>query len=427
MANEEVVVDWEPLPAPQQERNSNNGQLLLKFFASVLLVGFCYHVVFADFIPWKPNSTKAACTLFLGEWIPDNSGPGYTNETCNFIEPYQNCMRNGRPDTGYLYWRWKPKNCDLRPFDADKFLNAMRNKSWAFIGDSIFRNHIQSLICLLSKIEEPLEIYHDSNFKTRTWYYSSYNFTLAVIWAPFLVHYDIFGNNGALSKTNIRLHLDVLDTKWTMEYHKYDYIVISGGQWFYKSAIMWENNEVIGCHNCPEGNVKELGVAEPYRKVLRLALQFITANDHKPFVIFRTWTPDHFEYGEWYNGGVCNRTQPYKEGEFNGDPTDHSMRNVEIEEFEKAAEIGVKKGMKMQLLDTYHLSLLRPDGHPGPYRTFPPIDADKAKNVQNDCLHWCLPGPIDTWNELLMKMVINEDGDHRGCIVLKDEAHLLHS
>ncbi|KAH7651575.1 PC-Esterase protein [Dioscorea alata] len=407
MANEEMV-DWEALPDAQGKRNGSTGQQLLKFLAAVLLVGFCFHFLFTEFILWEPDSTKAGCTLFQGEWIPDNKGPAYTNETCHFIEPYQNCMRNERPDTGYLYWRWKPKNCDLPRFEADKFLNAMRNKSWALIGDSIFRNHMQSLICLLSKIDEPVDIYHEMNFKTRTWYFSSYNFTLAVIWAPFLVRYDTFGDHNTLAEPNLELHLDILDTKWTTEYHKYDYIVISGGQWFYKSAIMWENNRVIGCHNCPDDNLKELGVTEPYRKALRLAFHFVSTNDHKPFVVFRTWTPDHFEYGKWYNGGVCNRTQPYKEGEYDGDPTDHAMRRAEIEEFEHAAKIGVKNGMQMKLLDTYHLSLLRPDGHPGPYRTFPPIN-DKNKKVQNDCLHWCLPGPIDTWNELLMKMVIDDD------------------
>lgn len=61
-------------------------------------------------------------------------------------------MKNGRPDTGYLYWRWKPSNCDLPPFDPVKFLNKMRDKSWVFIGDSIFRNHFQSLTCMLSKV-----------------------------------------------------------------------------------------------------------------------------------------------------------------------------------------------------------------------------------------------------------------------------------
>ena len=27
------------------------------------------------------------------------------------------------------------------------------------------------------------------------------------------------------------------------------------------------------------------------------------------------------------------------------------------------------------------------------------------KHVQNDCLHWCLPGPIDTWNEIFLEMM----------------------
>lgn len=92
------------------------------------------------------------CDLFSGEWIPNPSGPAYTNASCRFIEDHQNCMLNGKPDTGYLYWKWKPYGCDIPPLDAKKFLDAMRNRSWALIGDSILRNHAQSLICLLSKV-----------------------------------------------------------------------------------------------------------------------------------------------------------------------------------------------------------------------------------------------------------------------------------
>ena len=98
------------------------------------------------------NGTAEQCDLFSGEWIPNSSGPPYTNSSCSFIDPYQDCLTNGRPDTGYLYWKWKPYGCDLSPFDAEKFLKAMRNKSWAFIGDSIFRNQIESLLCLLSQV-----------------------------------------------------------------------------------------------------------------------------------------------------------------------------------------------------------------------------------------------------------------------------------
>ncbi|KAJ0971709.1 hypothetical protein J5N97_019668 [Dioscorea zingiberensis] len=354
----------------------------------------------------EQNLKKVVCDLSVGKWIPNPAGPAYTDRTCNFIAGYTNCLKNGRPDRGYLHWKWKPSGCDLPPFDPLKFLNAMRGKSWAFIGDSIFHNHVHSLLCLLSEVEEPHDIYHDSTFNTRTWYFPSYNIKIYNIWAPFLVQYENSHGGG-----NIHLHLDILDSKWTSVYNKYDYVVITGSQWFYKSSIIYENDQVIGCHYCHDLRLKEVGSPDAYRKALQLALNFIAKSEHKPVVIVRTWSPSHYENGEWPNERICNRTQPFKEGEINGDPYDLQMRNVEIEEFEKAEAIGASNGVRMELLDTYHLSLLRPDGHPGPYGKYHPFDddGDKKRKVENDCLHWCLPGPIDTWNDLLMKMVINGD------------------
>ncbi|MBA0826435.1 hypothetical protein Gotur_006231 [Gossypium turneri] len=92
------------------------------------------------------------CDLFKGDWIPNPSGPSYTNESCPWIENHQNCMKNGRPDFGYLYWKWKPHDCQLPRFNAERFLELMRNKAWALIGDSISRNHAQSLLCMLSTV-----------------------------------------------------------------------------------------------------------------------------------------------------------------------------------------------------------------------------------------------------------------------------------
>lgn len=96
--------------------------------------------------------------MFVGEWVADPTGPSYTNESCHVIEAHQNCMRNGRPDTGYLYWRWSPWDCELPRFDPGKFLDLMRNKSWAFIGDSIQRNHVQSLLCILSQVQYSFQL-----------------------------------------------------------------------------------------------------------------------------------------------------------------------------------------------------------------------------------------------------------------------------
>lgn len=80
------------------------------------------------------------------------------------------------------------------------------------------------------------------------------------------------------------------------------------------------------------------------------------------------------------------------------------MRGIEVEEFDKAARATSLGGENLKLLDTTRLSLLRPDGHPGPYRQFHPLLPNNAE-VQNDCLHWCLPGPIDSWNDILMQML----------------------
>ncbi|KAJ8499512.1 hypothetical protein OPV22_010064 [Ensete ventricosum] len=320
------------------------------------------------------NASTGQCDLSSGEWIQDTRDPPYSNSTCSFISFFQDCLTNGRPDTGYLHWTWKPYDCD-----------------------SVFRNQMESLLCLLSEVEEAVLVFHDKTFQTKTWHLPSHNITLGLIWAPFLIK-----STQAISKHDIQLYLDVLDGTWTSQYHKYDYVMLSGGQWFLRETIFWENNTVVGCHFCAGKNMTELDMDYSYRTALRSVLDFVSSSDHKPLVVLRTWTPTHFEHGMWYNGGICNRTKPYKESEYTADPVDLVMRDVEEEAFQE----GVRSGLRLRLLDTYHLSALRPDGHPGPYRRFHP---DISKKLQNDCLHWCLPGAIDTWNDMLMEILMGDE------------------
>lgn len=112
--------------------------------------------------PSRPRAAAAArvpsgCDIFRpGEWVPDDDAPYYTNLTCPFVQEHQNCMKYGRPDRGFLRWRWRPEGCDLPRFDAAAFFDAVRNTSLAFVGDSLARNHMQSLMCLLSKVSHLL-------------------------------------------------------------------------------------------------------------------------------------------------------------------------------------------------------------------------------------------------------------------------------
>ncbi|GAA0184954.1 hypothetical protein Leryth_020760 [Lithospermum erythrorhizon] len=91
------------------------------------------------------------CDIFTGEWVPNPEAPYYTNSSCWAIHEHQNCMKYGRPDTGFMRWRWKPDGCDLPIFNPFQFLDIVRGKSLAFVGDSVGRNQMQSLICMLSR------------------------------------------------------------------------------------------------------------------------------------------------------------------------------------------------------------------------------------------------------------------------------------
>ncbi|RAL54196.1 hypothetical protein DM860_004667 [Cuscuta australis] len=398
----------------------------LKFAACFMLLGLAYRSFLSTFARFSADPVAATatadhtsppslpvnllrsktvkCDLFKGDWVEDDEGPFYTNETCDSIQTHQNCMKNGRPDTDYMHWRWKPSGCELPRFNPGKFLNLLKNKSMAFIGDSIMRNHVQSLLCILSLEEKANEVYHDDQYKSRRWHFPANNFTLSVVWSPYLTKATISEDDEGVSTDIVRLHLDKLDNVWTQQFKNFDYAVIAGGKWYTKPAIYYEKGEIVGCHSCGvKSNITNVGFYYAYRKALRSALRYIlsSSNQQKVNVLFRTTTPDHFENGEWDTGGYCNRTVPFREGEVEMGSMDGVMHRIEVEEFEWALGMGSKNvgvgGMK--LFDTTYLSLLRPDGHPGIYRHSHPLA------VQNDCLHWCLPGPIDSWNDLMMEML----------------------
>lgn len=74
---------------------------------------------------------------------------------------------------------------------------------------------------------------------------------------------------------------------------------------------------------------------------------------------------------------------------------------TQLKELRAAEKKGRKRGLQFRLLDTTEAMVLRPDGHPNHYGHWPSGD---NKTIA-DCVHWCLPGPIDTWNELLLQVL----------------------
>ncbi|KAL6614827.1 hypothetical protein ACP70R_037097 [Stipagrostis hirtigluma subsp. patula] len=337
------------------------------------------------------------CDIFRGEWVPDPESPQYTNETCSFIQDHQNCMYYGRPDLEFLKWRWKPDGCELRRFDPHKFLRVVGNKTLAFVGDSLARNHMQSLLCLLSKVATPKDVSPETE-KTgpnKILYYEGYNFTINIFWSPFLVRAEeVAGKPGVF-----RLYLDEPDNKWYSVLYRFDYVLLSGANWFTRETYFYERDHLVGGMYVPLNFTSNLTNVYSHRMAFRTALGALSGAGFRGKVILRTLSPmSHFEGGAYNNGGDCRRTRPYRANETK------AMENVELdfytsqlEEFREAAA----RGLDVALMDPTAAMLMRPDGHPSRYGHWP----DEKRVLYNDCIHWCLPGPVDAWNDMLLHML----------------------
>ena len=149
------------LPSAMKKKKPNN-QIVRKAACASGLLLLLLIVVFTDSslkterfndAATARSRDDAACDVPRGEWVPDSARPYYTNATCPLIDGRQDCMKYGKPGIeSIVRWRWQPHGCDLPRFDAAAFLRLVRGKSMAFVGDSVARNHMQSLMCLLAKV-----------------------------------------------------------------------------------------------------------------------------------------------------------------------------------------------------------------------------------------------------------------------------------
>ncbi|KAI5056324.1 hypothetical protein GOP47_0028142 [Adiantum capillus-veneris] len=252
-------------------------------------------------------------------------------EVATYGEENQNCIKLGRPDLRFLYWRWKPYGGELPLFDGKAFLKIVVGKTLAFIGDSIARNNFQSVLCHLAQVEIPECISDDGVHGNVHMYFRSYNFA----WAPFLIK-GVEEAEG-FAQHIAKLDLDVFDESWAPSVHNYDYISL-------------------------------------------------------------TLSPDHWQNAAWDQGGNCTQKAPFESKSHALDGLSQFIYNMQLEEFGKTVQRRSEYAFKLKILDALHAASLRPDAHPGPYGHF-------HSSVENDCLHWCLPGAVDAWSAMLLHML----------------------
>ncbi|ONK69509.1 uncharacterized protein A4U43_C05F23680 [Asparagus officinalis] len=213
-----------------------------------------------------------------------------------------------------------------------------------------------------------------------------------VIWTEFFVDSKEINTNGTLSST---VNLDRINPIWAKKLQQASYAVISQGNWFGRKTYINRKHKPIGCVNCEGENMTNIRVPSAIRMVFKAAFKFINKckKCEDLVTVMRTYSMGHFEDGSWLNGGYCNRTQPLREGDLRKDHEAWEIRRVQLEEMERAKREGNKR---IELLDVTKAMMLRADAHPGRHWM--------VKDT-NDCLHWCLPGPIDMWSELLLEIL----------------------
>ncbi|KAK2646112.1 hypothetical protein Ddye_021307 [Dipteronia dyeriana] len=346
-----------------------------------------------------PVERVNACDLYAGYWVKDVEHPIYEPGSCPYVDEAFDCQSNGRQDSSYLNWRWKPDGCDLPRFNASDFLERLRGKRLMLVGDSMNRNQFESLLCLLHEgLANKSKMYETRGRKITkgrgqyVFKFQDYDCTVEFVRSHFLVKEGFRINERG--NQNPTLSIDRID-RTAGRWKRADILVFNTGHW-------WVHGKTArGKNYYKEGDYlyPKFDAVEAYRRALKTWAKWIDDNikPNKQLVFYRGYSNAHFRGGDWDSGGSCNgETEPILTGAFL-DSYPLKMKIVEevIQEMQTSAI----------LLNVTKLTNFRKDGHPSVYGK-KAIDGRKVSTRRQDCSHWCLPGVPDAWNELIYATLV---------------------
>ncbi|GAB4837071.1 Protein trichome birefringence-like 13 [Ancistrocladus abbreviatus] len=357
-----------------------------------------------DDILFEPKYGSDLCNYSDGAWIYDPTPRSRRyDHTCKEIFKGWNCMLNNKGNAlEIIKWRWKPKLCELPAFDPVRFLERYRDTSIGFIGDSLNRNMFVSLFCALKRVSSDVKKWRPAK-ADRGFTFLQHNLTIAYHRTNLLARYGRWSadaNGGLLEslgyKDGYRVDIDVPDSTWAEAPMFHDVIILNTGHWWWAPAKF---DPVKSPMLFFKKGVPVLPPVSPdvgLDMVLKHMISFVESKMQPAGIkVFRTESPRHFEGGDWDQGGSCERMQPLSQKQVEElFAVEHNGTNVEARLVNQHLYKAIEES-GFHVLDITRLSEFRADAHPG----------NAGGKRHDDCMHWCLPGLTDSWNDLFVALL----------------------
>ncbi|KAJ7979227.1 Protein trichome birefringence-like [Quillaja saponaria] len=353
-----------------------------------------------DTVNLKNHTENKACNYAKGKWVPDNNRPLYSGFGCKqWLSGMWACRLTQRTDFAYEKLRWQPKECRMEEFEGSKFLRRMQSKTLAFVGDSLGRQQFQSLMCMITGGEETHDVedvgeeygmvlVHGAT-RPSGWAYRfpSTNTTILYYWSAILC--DVEPLDRTNPDTDYAMHLDRPSAFLVQYLHKFDVLVLNTGHHWNRGKLN-TNRWVMHVGGVPNTDRKIAMIGGAKNLTIYSIASWVNSQLPKyPGLkaFFRTISPRHFVGGDWNTGGSCDNTTPMSVG-----------KEISTDESSDPVVAGAVQGTGVKLLDITAVSQLRDEAHMSRFSI-------TAKPGVQDCLHWCLPGVPDAWNEILFAQI----------------------
>lgn len=261
-----------------------------------------------------------------------------------------------------------------------------------------------SLFCSLRQVSNDVKKWHPAK-ADRGFTFVHYNLTIAYHRTNLLARYGRWSpnaNGGVLESLGYndgyRVDIDVPDNKWAEAPSFHDVVIFNTGHWWWAPSkfdpvkspmLFFEKGMPIVPPIAPDAGLD---------MVLKHMISYVESKMRPGAIrIFRTQSPRHFEGGDWDQGGSCSRLKPLLSKEVEElFAVENNGTNVETRLVNHRLYKALK-GSSFYVLDITHLSEYRADAHP----------SNAGGKKHDDCMHWCLPGITDTWNDLFAAYLNN--------------------